>query len=1025
MDGVQSVENMINVKNPRPIYDYCRANDIPIAYATDCQITDAQGQQDNFTLVLSRSRLIFLLNKSFGILNVQIYRVISILEIQSFFRVNGNQYNLILKNHEIWTIETDDIEPLVDEIVNLYEKINYGAHKKFRIRIAGFENEKIVKNLMYRPSSHVSIRYEALCALYDQEINNYISQKLEIFEKSNRKLITLSRDAEPIIHPNIISYPLITETTLTIIHFKGLCPNIICKCIYTIMKYSTRLSTVVLEDYPILQFEQLGFDKLKKPTVVSWHFINCFSEQKERINSLLELFVHYSGSIQTFNLERIAFDLEAMKQLDHTLRCANCFLTLEILNLENLEINEIHAQTIFMSLMETISVFPSIVHYKFTTKWASLIQLNQKNLVKSSSLQSLILTGINAINLPEVVFPDSLTNIEFDNCYVTPTSLINIFKSIMKHRRDISLVLRDFVLHHDFWGEFEQEFRKLPKLTNLLELDWSGNPIPETFQNDFQNILLNPDKIRFLDISRCFKTCELSRLSSIIEHLSTSRLWGLDIEGSLTDENYQYGDAIIVLAFQLSNISSLEHLNINYHFFSEETFDMLAMTFKNHLKMLHEILMDGTQISNASVLYKCYTNMINAVMPQQIMRPYHDMKRLMAQCIETDDFTLFRDTMNLTGNPSNRLMRAAFYKHSSELCPEFEEYAKNFSQTANLNIIDDKYNLTQFERCLPRSLNHYKTGLYTPPFRSYQSFLIESPFTDPKIPKNLPKFVFPERLEKYRELKPTLDLFYIDDLKLIQPERVISRYKHLVKPEFANMIDKISQIKSIFDEKCESNDFEDFPKPPMFVSRAAIEFMKKCCVNAMLKNRFGSESNLVRKAGHFHLDQQNVPSSNLNLSRRNKMRHSNVNLTNKIKNTRRNSDSPASISNSISSNNSTNSSKQASNPNSKSNINRNSSINGKSPRRDIPSFRGGIPSPRKEAPSQQNSPRNSSKKGMPSPAKDGPNESPSPKQGDQESAKKGNKPSLPIPAFPKRLSTSKKLFSNIKRAQISPRVSVA
>ena len=840
---------MESVKNKNQISDFCSNKKIPILFANDCETNANNGQMEPFTLVLSRFKLILLQCKSFALsTTVQLFKEYHIFDIRSIFFVQKNQYNIILKNGKMIRITANNFEKAVNIIIDTVQKINYNAKRPIEITFGGFSNQQSLKKLNCRPDEQAILRYMAYCDYFNCEPNqNYIND-LSVFEKVNQSFICLTKKIEPIYHPDIIAYPLITENTLAIVQLNGICPNISCRIVHCLLKYSQSLSTIIFEEYPKLNVDQLGFEKIKNPSVVSWHFRHCFFEEKQQIISLMEMFRNYQNGIQTFQLDNVAISSQAANKMVDILTNSRCFKTLEILNLINLEISEYYVQEIFDLLTKTVSVLPSLMHYGFTCNWSTIIQVNQLWDTKTSSLQSLILTGSNATNIPIIYLPESLTNLEFNECFVTSFSLINILKSVAMHPHDISLVLHDFILDKKFWDEFQTNFVQLEPFTNLIELDWSGNPIPESFQKDFQRILLNPDKIKYLNISRIFTTCELSRLTELIDYLSGSHLWGLDIEGSESDENYQYGDAIIAIVLQLSKISTLEHLNLNYHYFSKETFDMLIATFKNDIKMLHEILMDGTGISTPVDFLDCYIKMFESLAPRQVLRPKQDIKRLGIQIDSSEKYNAFRSAMLSTHNPSTRLMRSSYYHFSSELNPGFEQYMNRFSQTTNLNISEDKNYLTPFDSCQPRSLRQRDDTPYSGPFGVYQTNLIKSPYADWKPPPNLGQvnapFETPPLLEQFAKYKPVIDKFYIDDPNLIQADQVYEIYKKFATPTFLKLLNDIEKIKEIFQEASESNEFDDSLKPPLFVSKAAIDKMRDI-IDSQMKSRIpeaGSEN---------------------------------------------------------------------------------------------------------------------------------------------------------------------------------------
>lgn len=822
----------------KSIEDYCHNNNIPILFSVECESSNSSGQMENYTLVLTKYKILLFTKRNFGT-QLDIHLELPIISIQSIFLAAPSQYCIILKTGKAVVIQTNaDLDQLVVKVLEIIEEINFDSNNPIEIQIGGFPKDYSLKILEYRPTNHINMRYEAVCAVYNQPINPTLAQHFSDFDKTHRTFFTFYQNDGPIFHPNILSFPLLTVQSLSFIQFKGVCPNIICKSLSTLMKHSKVLSTVIFEDYPDLLVNQLEFAKLKAPTVVSWSFRNCFSKKHRRIIELLKLFSEYYGDIQTFQFDNVYFDLLIADELMNQLKSSPCFQTLEILDLVRLDITELDAQSVYDAFTQQLSNTESIFHFHFDSKYSSAIQINESLCNLGPTLQSIVLNEMNLVSFPVMNLPENITNIEFPNCKFSPNSLVNVFKCIHNSKNNISLNLSDLKIGKKEWTDFENLFGQLPQLENLVELDWSGNPVPASFQNNFIRVLLNTQKIRYLGISRVFKTDELSRLFEIIEHLSNSKLWGLDIEGDEKNQAYQYGEVIVVLVLQLSRISSLEHLNISNHFITADTFDLLSQSMKNDLKMIHELLIDGTKISKATQLFECYTKLIETVRPRELGRPRKDIKRLtkdISKQLQTDSFNEFKHAMNSTKELSTRLMRSSFYHFSADLYHGFAEYTNHYSSTTNLNLTDDWLNLTPYDNIRPISLHDTKFNLNCRPFRTYQASLIKSPYEDTPIPMNLGAFEMPENLMKYKQFKPSINyLYYVDDHLLLQPKQMLDIYQRLVTPELLKTLENIDTIMKVFENNCEIDklDFEkDFKKPPLYVSKAAIDFMKAQCLN--------------------------------------------------------------------------------------------------------------------------------------------------------------------------------------------------
>ena len=743
-------------------------------------------------------------------------RFISIVDINSVQRIQKDNY-LILYGNNCKEIEAQHFDIIIEKIAEIRSILEYNSPFDKPIVFEGMKGVQIEKKKS-APPNLLAIRLRAIATKYNinsAELDS-IRTVFDNFETTPRTYIYFPETIKYLDNFKLFGYPLLPERFLSIVRFNGTGPLLICKLLRYLMKYMKSLRTVILENYNSFKIEQLGLDSLKNPSVISWTFNNIFSGNPRELPKLIKSFENYDGDIQTLNLINVEINEKDSLEIASTISNAHCFKSLEVFSANSIKTPEEETYKVYYSLISSLSKLP-MIHSTFFDNWVNpiiILTLERKysySFLKNNIIRSILIGHANFASVKSsFIFPPTVTNIQFPHAIMSSSSLNALLKSIQKMNKDnITLSLDHISLKKKSWDSFYKDSSKLLPLNNLIEIDWTGNPLPDSFIPEFNRIFLSNPNLKFVSIGEVFGDETADSLLKIINYLSKFRIWGLDIHGN---QELNFKKRIVEVLRCVAKLPSLEHLNISSQYLTDDSIRELFVILKSSLKIIHEISIDDAQFSNINSFYGAYAQLATVLKLESIQKPLIDVsKNVSEEESKTERYLKFKLIFKMTKRPSTRFERVCFYQNSLDLTSSFFEFFKNFSISAYHTFERDNSGFSEVEQ-----QNGYARSLFDKEYKpiignfSYeQNFLLTSPFETPTY-KPTTDFVLSKSVKNCRSFAENIkEEEQIDEKKedKVNVDDILNQYSSLIRPTFLHVLSNIQILSKIFngveDEKDE------------------------------------------------------------------------------------------------------------------------------------------------------------------------------------------------------------------------------
>ena len=856
---MSKVSAHFKVKNPQVFIDFFKALNTQVICIIPCKTLSSKSNIRNYFLALTGNCIFFLRQQAVNS-KISIFRTIPIIRIKEISK-SEIWYIIHTYDGQQIRIQTPYINYLVYDLTFYLKRLRFDFPKKRELTLNGVKLVKPI-NITAQPPNITILRYEAEIMNNNSKISIDFGANLLEFEASSRCYFFIPKECAAIESPRIISTPLIGEKSLSALAFDGVGPRIICKAIRTFLKYTKSLTTIILENYDDLQFEQFDFQSIQNPSVISWTFKNCFSNKgfENRVPLFFDEFSNYPSEIQTFHIE--GFNLrKAINNFSKMLAAPN-FRTLEFLIIRNAKLPKKKDGGYFASYKKIISSIKTLYQlfaFEFTNSQNQIVfdgDFKKKFFfVKNESLISLSLSHLNLLKFKgKIQLPKNLINLEINNTVFSFEALKNILRAVSHQDNKICLSLCRMELENDKEkNNFNTYLQKCKPISNLIELDWSGNPITSDFVNVFCRVFLPLKTIKCFSYNGTLTSELVPAFLMVCDHLKNGNLWGLEIAGGNNPENRLNHELYTVIK-GISSLTSLEHLNISSHGVDDDTVLKIINLMKNNLKMIHSLSFDDTCLSRKSIFYAVYQQLFNYFYLKSIQRPLKDIHRVFSPGDENEDlFKKFQKKFQPTKTPSDRISRVSFYYNSFEIFASFQNYYQNLSASLTIDFPIDPFWLTVLEAtsAVPRSVYSKSVKNPSTSFNIHQIECIQSPYQNPSSKPPKKKFKIPNNLASFREFIPkdlqefTSDM--VDNIQTIGPNQVLEKYKSLMTPNFLLTLTRIDVISSIINKQAETE--KDIirtkariVRPSEFVTRDAIRLFKTKCAEMVSK---GQKSNKI------------------------------------------------------------------------------------------------------------------------------------------------------------------------------------
>jgi len=511
------------------------------------EITSPKNKPRTIVLV-STKFAIFILNES-GIFGKS-YSVENILPIHELKLVEVCDQTLIICHNENNVFSILDPTIIAKDICKLVLLYNLHNSSPMNINFVGFDTNCALDNFQ--------------SSLYRYDLLNYCDNAIgdssirKLFEKIDISLSSsLYLDSSIQVCNDLVNFAnqVSILNNVSMIALNGYAPHISSIFLKYLIKHSSTIRCVKLENYSDYAYELLKINRIHAPKVNSWIFSNCFSNLNRLFGFLNEM-KNYKNPIQRLCIDKQSINLKKTKDIGKVLLSGYCFQYLEILEICNINAPPEEIIDIFYVFVQIASKLQYI--YRLAIKKSlNILRFQTKFLIpQSSSLTQLILSNIDISTVTEFPdFPENLSLLSISNSIFSSTSLLGLHRAISKLKLMYSLDLSKMQIHQDELVNFFTESHDITPLSTIIELNWSYNIITSTYINDFIHLYLSNNCLRYLGIAYCFSIDSISALEPISNHFKSAGLWGLQFSlGEKLSENIGLFEKII----SDPNIHSLE-----------------------------------------------------------------------------------------------------------------------------------------------------------------------------------------------------------------------------------------------------------------------------------------------------------------------------------------------------------------------------------------------------------------------------------------------------------------------------------
>lgn len=725
--------------------------------AFPCRATSRHGKQKNYVIGIGICGVYIMKPKDWRI-SKRCGRFFSILDLESITYKTETKYILYFANYHPILVESLHVRLLMKHVLPVYANLMYNFSYLKKLKVRNFPKPTPHLEVpMIIPPNLLQERYQIYCAKYKEKIDLRTQMFFSRFEATYKTSIKLDSYCKTPGNYRIIAYPLAGEPNLSIVHFKGFAPKIVCKIIRSLLKKSKSITTIILEDYNCLNYYQLDMTTINDPGCVCFSFSNINLQPFENLSIFFEEFSKYTGDVQSLSLDRLQFDKSGIDKVAKQIKTARCYRTLECLSLYNLKIPN-DGMWILQSFFDAVSNLKSIVRFSVAS-WSCPLVFTSKtptgpiDFFKSESLRSLSFTNVDMrYIIGPVLFPANVHEIQFSKTKFTGVSLLNLLDNLSKLDRKLVLVLDGIDMLPKEWDIFWNYLQRIIPLRCLIELDWSDNQIPEQSADQFIKTFFSCSPIRYVSLSRVFDITEVQILMHILQSFEKSNLWGIEIEGG---ENYHLNAYLPQIAKGIYKISTIQSVNLSYHKLNDSELEQVFQYFMA-MPMIREIQIDGNNRTSQNLMYELYKLLLDTKSVNHISKPLYDISSICDEKERTKpQFINFRDKLSRVHMPICRHIRSFFYYYSKDL-----DLSKIFSVsdfypiTCMKLIIPDKWGFILIEQPLSkkRSINDPELKLITTSLCEYQNQFIPNPFKSMPLKEVLPPFNIPAIIVNCRNL---------------------------------------------------------------------------------------------------------------------------------------------------------------------------------------------------------------------------------------------------------------------------------
>jgi hypothetical protein len=742
--------------------------------------------------------------------------------------LNPELYSVALYDESERRFQSDQFLSVVEALLPIHTSLRYNSDDINAIELVNLPQSFACAPPSDRPINFVTTRYSVISAAFGRAPSAKLLTVFQDFDHSSGTSIAFDQECQLPLDPAMFRFVIGYEEKLAVVKFSNFSPFYVAKVIRSLLKHSTSLTTIVLEDYEDFRFEQLDFGSLQHPTVVTWHLSRLFQGNPERAHEFFHAFIRYPGLIQSLSISNVPFTRRAAGEFAQSLVWHRCFRSVECISLKSIEASSDDINFLFACFIAVGGQIKSLFRFSLGGWKVATRPLTHPwtQIALNSYLRCCHLSNLDMSQFRDQVDFGGVVDIEFASCKFSSQSLMNIFRAKSGETRPLTFAITSIDMAVDQWASFAAELGRMAPLPTIAELDWSGNPFPPNFEDVFIMKLLPVDSIRFLSLSRCFKATQVTRIAKILRHLKASRLWGLQIRGG--DGEFQLGDQVIELVRSIVGIPSLEHVDLAFHYFSDKAAQALTELLPK-LPLLHEVALDGTNIASHTALIDFYDRLTNAVRVAAVQVPLTDVRRLFRADDARAQSYIQALKNNLSGliRASTRDVRVPFYLSGDEMGKGYRQFASCFPVSCAVDPPGDDLNVTvlTLSNVRPRTIRSTDVSGV---FGGDTQLMLATPYERFDAPAPV-EFTIPERVRRWKGVR--FEPFELNQTGVIS---ILERSKHLLSKSFLDVLQNIDAIGRVFQlvvddpDPCEGRGI--VPEPMDLVSPEDLELVRRRCV---------------------------------------------------------------------------------------------------------------------------------------------------------------------------------------------------
>lgn len=664
---------------------------------------------------------------------------------------------IIYAENEILRLSSEDINLIVNIIIQTNSTLMQDSNIDLKLDFINYPKEKPRYPIRTEKNQRIqAIRFAILCAKYNEPFNNELTKLFTQFSMSFRTAIAFDSSIQTVSNPKPIIGTLAFESKLTILQLNNFCPECIGLIIYQALKKLKSLRSIVLSNYPDIQFDQFNFCKVKNPSVVAWKFDNCFSTSNfAQLGVNFQQFSEYPGDIQSLTFSNCTLSPRSADRISNALLTSRCFRMLEVLKFEFISTDSKSTIKVFSQLQDSVKKIPSLRYYS-CANWIPAINHfpaaadSKFKVIKSNYLTHIDFSKTNFSKvLGTIILPPELVAITLENSYFCAISLRNMLLAISNLKNKIYFNLSGYKMSEEERNLFRAGQTDIKPFTNIVELHWNRNSFNLENVEQFTRIFLRSPHLKYLTLSGIFNEKNLNILEIIITAIADSQLCGLEIQG--TNEN-NLGDKIFDLLRSIKKIRKLRSLDLVGHQFTDSVAILLLKGIK-FMKNLIELRIDSTKLTDKTSVYGFYNNIMVIPFFKYFHAPKFDLERVIDSDIYNNMHGVHHEKFFSRFVNFNRCCtdesRMFFYSFSNDMT-QLLEYHNNFPYYLfNSPGNDPLYLLSPFPTtCDVFSLWKFPLKDSNEPIILSQANCFTSPFDVPKYGPSSHEIPIPQIISK-------------------------------------------------------------------------------------------------------------------------------------------------------------------------------------------------------------------------------------------------------------------------------------